>query len=148
MSTFADSCRIKASRTALAKHQRFIQRYNRLVDIRHAASTRTKRLNDTLAHIPKSSSFIFSLQLKLTLDSAAEILPNFISQFIDLQNRFNNWHEASSVTLGCLSRVISHILQLVKTSETLGKLNDIDFESFHLQPGIRASFYDATECAK
>ena len=148
MLSFADACRIKANSRTLTRHKRFIQRYNRLVDIRQLATTQTKRTNDALAPLPKSTVFIFSLQLKLTLDSAMEIFPNFATQFIDLLSRFQSWNETSTVSLRCLSRVINHILILVKASEMLGKLNDIDFESFHEQSGVRACFCKDMQSAK
>jgi hypothetical protein len=148
MLRFADACRAKASRTALTRHRRFVQRYNRLIDIRQLATTQTKRTSDALALLPKTTVFIFSLQLKLTLDSAMEIFPNFATQFIDLLNRFQTWHEACTVSLRCLSRVTDHILLLVKASDILGKLSDIDFESFQSQTGVQMNFCDNRQRAK
>jgi hypothetical protein len=77
-----------------------------------------------------------------------EIFPNFASQFIDLLNRFQSWLEGNSVALRCLSRVTDHILQLVKTSDVLGKLSDIDFESFHSQDGVHASLSNIAQRAR
>jgi hypothetical protein len=148
MLSFADACRIKANSRTLTRHKRLIQRYNRLIDIRQLATTQTKRTNDALALLPKTTVFIFSLQLKLTLDSAMEIFPNFATQFIDLLIRFQSWHETSTVSLRCLSRVINHILILVKASEMLGKLNDIDFESFHAYSGARVNSCNKAQSAK